>query len=159
MSHTLRIVLLSTVCALAGCSGIKTDVGTEAPPGYRADAASRAASVDWTRTKIVTVDMDEYDFVPSSLSLEAGKPYRLHLENTGGKSHTFSSDPFFKTIAVRRLTTREGTVEAPFVKELVVAPGQAADLEFVALAPGEYRLVCDEPLHEIFGMTGAIHVQ
>ena len=79
MSHTLRIVLLSTVCALAGCSGIKTDVGTEAPPGYRADAASWAASVDWTRTKIVTVDMDEYDFVPSSLSLEAGKPYRLHL--------------------------------------------------------------------------------
>jgi hypothetical protein len=124
MSHTLRIVLLSTVCALAGCSGIKTDVGTEAPPGYRADAASRAASVDWTRTKIVTVDMDEYDFVPSSLSLEAGKPYRLHLENTGGKSHTFSSDPFFKTIAVRRLTTREGTVEAPFIKELVVPQGK-----------------------------------
>jgi uncharacterized cupredoxin-like copper-binding protein len=66
---------------------------------------------------------------------------------------------FFKTIAVRRLTTREGTVEAPFIQELVVAPGQTADLELVAPAPGEYSLVCDEPLHEIFGMTGAIHVQ
>ena len=91
----------------------------------------------------MTVDMDEYDFAPSSLNLEAGKPYHLHLENTGGKSHTFSSDPLFKTIAVRRLTTREGTVEAPFIQELVVAPGQTADLELVALAPGEYPLVCD----------------
>ena len=111
MSYALYIVLLSTVCALAGCSGIKTDIRTEAPPGYRTDAASRVASVDWTAAEIVTVDMDEYDFAPSSLNLEAGKPYRLHLENTGGKSHTFSSDPFFKTIAVRRLTTREGTVD------------------------------------------------
>jgi len=159
MSYALYIVLLSTVCALAGCSGIKTDIRTEAPPGYRTDAASRVASVDWTAAEIVTVDMDEYDFAPSSLNLEAGKPYRLHIENTGGKSHTFSSDPFFKTIAVRRLTTREDTVEAPFIQELVVAPGQTADLELVALAPGEYSLVCDEPLHEIFGMTGAIHVQ
>ena len=28
----------------------------------------------------------------------------------------FLFSPFFKTIAVRRLTTREGTVEAPFIQ-------------------------------------------
>jgi uncharacterized cupredoxin-like copper-binding protein len=159
MSYTLRIVLVSIVLALLGCSGISTDAPTVAPPGYRTDAVSRAASVDWTRTKNVTVSMDEYDFMPSSLSLESGTPYHLHIENAGGKSHTFSSASFFKTIAARRLTTRAGTVETPFIQELVVAPGQAADLEFVALEPGDYPLVCNEPLHEIFGMTGAIHVQ
>ena len=91
--------------------------------------------------------------------MRLGKPYRLHIENSGGKSHTFSSEPFFKSIAARRLTTREGTVEAPFIQELVVASGQAADLDFVALTPGDYPLVCNEPLHEIFGMTGTIHVR
>jgi uncharacterized cupredoxin-like copper-binding protein len=143
---------------VAGCSGVKTDVRIAAPPGYRADAASKTALVDWSKAETLTVGMDEYDYIPSSLSLDAGKPYRLRIENTGGKSHTFSSEPFFKSIAVRRLTTPEGTVDAPFIQELVVAPGQAADMEFVALKPGDYPLVCNEPLHEIFGMTGAIHV-
>jgi len=86
-------------------------------------------------------------------------PYRLHIKNDGGKSHTFSSEPFFKSIAARRLKTQDGTVEAPFIQELVVAPGQAADMDFVALKPGDYPLVCNEPLHEMFGMTGTIHVR
>jgi uncharacterized cupredoxin-like copper-binding protein len=150
---------LLTACLLAGCSGLRTDVRTEAPPGYRAEAASKTASVDWSKAQTVTVGMDEYDYVPSSLSFETGKPYRLHIENNGGKSHTFSSPPFFKSIAARRLTTKEGAVEAPFVQELVVALGQAADLEFVALTPGNYPLVCNEPLHEVFGMTGSILVR
>lgn len=156
MSHT---ALLLAVLILAGCSGLRTDVQSAAPPGYQADAASRAASVDWSKIQTIKVGMDEYDYVPSSISLQAGQPYRLHIENTGGKSHTFSSEPFFKSIAARRLTTKEGTVDAPFIKELVVASRQAADLDFVAPSPGDYPLVCNEPLHEIFGMTGAIHVR
>ena len=143
-----RVSLLLAVYMLAGCSALRTDVRSEAPPGYQADAASKTASVDWSKVQTVTVGMNEYNYVPSSLNFEAGKPYRLHLGNSGSKSHTFSSEPFFKSIAARRLTTKDGTVEAPFIQELVVAPGQAADLEFVALTPGDYPLVCNEPLHE-----------
>ena len=159
MSRSSHAALLLTVFVLAGCSGLRTDVQSAAPPGYQADAASRVASVDWSKVQTIKVGMDEYDYVPSSLSLETGKPYRLHIENSGGKSHTFSSEPFFKSIAARRLTTKDGTVEAPFIQELVVASGQAADLDFVALTPGDYPLVCNEPLHEIFGMTGTIRVR
>ena len=107
----------------------------------------------------MTVDMDEYDFVPSSLSLEAGKPYRLHLENTGGKSHTFSSDPFFKTIAVRRLTTREGTVGGHLSSRNWWChqgkPPIWNSWRWRRANPAGLR----RPLHEIFGTTGAIHVQ
>src|SRR4051794_10249927 len=158
MGYALRIALVSTACMLAGCSGVKTDVQTAAPPGYQADTASKTASVNWAGAETVTEGMKEYDYTPSSLNFIAGKPYRLHIENTGNKSHTFASEPFFKNIAVRRLTTPEGTVDAPFIQELVVAPGRAADMEFVALTPGDYPLVCKEPLHEILGMTGTIHV-
>lgn len=159
MFRASQAALSLTIALLAGCSGLRTDVQSAAPPGYRADAASKAASVDWSKVQTIKVGMDEYDYIPSSISLQAGQPYRLHIENTGGKSHTFSSEPFFKSIAARRLKTNEGTVEAPFIQELVVASGQAADLDFVALTPGDYPLVCNEPLHEIFGMTGAIHVR
>jgi uncharacterized cupredoxin-like copper-binding protein len=159
MSGVSRVALLLVGCLLAGCSALRTDVRSEAPPGYQADAASKAASVDWSKVQTVSVGMNEYNYLPSSLNFEAGKPYRLHLENTGSKSHTFSSEPFFKSIAARRLTTKEGTVEAPFIQELVVASGQAADLEFVAPTQGNYPLVCNEPLHEVFGMSGTIHVR
>ena len=159
MSGVSRVTLLLAGYLLAGCSALRTDVRSEAPPGYQADAASKAASVDWSKVQTVSVGMTEYNYLPSSLNFEAGKPYRLHLENTGSKSHTFSSEPFFKSIAARRLTTKEGAVQAPFIQELVVAPGQAADLEFVALTPGNYPLVCNEPLHEVFGMSGTIHVR
>jgi uncharacterized cupredoxin-like copper-binding protein len=159
MSGVSRVALLLVIYMLAGCSALRTDVRSEAPPGYQADAASKTASVDWSKVQTVTVGMDEYDYVPSSLNLEAGKPYRLHLENSGGKSHTYSSESFFKSIAAWRLMIKDGVVEAPFIQELVVVPGQAADLEFVALTPGNYPLVCNEPLHEVFGMSGTIHVR
>src|SRR4051794_28373389 len=98
MSGLLRGALLLAGCLLAGCSALRTDVRSEAPPGYQSDAASKAASVDWSKVQTVSVGMNEYNYVPSSLNLEAGKPYRLRIENTGGKSHTFSSEPFFKSI-------------------------------------------------------------
>jgi uncharacterized cupredoxin-like copper-binding protein len=159
MSGVSRVVLLLAGCLLAGCTALRTDVRSEAPPGYQADAASKAASIDWSKVQTVSVGMNEYNYLPSSLNFEAGKPYRLHLENSGTKSHTFSSPPFFKSIAARRLTTKERVVEAPFIQELVVAPGLAADLDLVALSPGNYPLVCNEPLHEVFGMSGTIHVR
>ena len=91
MSGVSRVALLLAGCLLAGCSSLRTDVRSEAPPGYQADAASKAASVNWSKVQTVSVGMDEYDYVPSSLNFEAGMPYRLHIENSGDKSHTYSS--------------------------------------------------------------------
>ena len=114
MSGVSRVAFFLAGCLLAGCSALRTDVRSEAPPGYQADAASKAASVDWSKIQTVSVGMDEYDYLPSSLNFEVGKPYRLHLGNSGSKSHTFSSEPFFKSIAGRRLTTKEGVVRSSF---------------------------------------------
>ena len=93
MSCALRVALLATVCILAGCSGIRTDVRSEAPPGYQADAASKTASIDWSKAQTVGIGMDEYDFVPASINLDAGKPAHTSLSEWRGSSRCGRRDP------------------------------------------------------------------
>lgn len=101
----------------------------------------------------------EYSYRPSALVFQAGRPYQLHIENHSSTSHTFSSAGFFQAIAAKSLTTAKGVTQTPYVKDIEVAPGQSADLAFVPVRPGDYKLACHEPLHETFGITGDIRIQ
>jgi plastocyanin len=156
-----RPALLFIVClcaALAGCTA-GTVTQPTAPEGYIPDAAGRTAGIDWRQAEAVTVRMDEYDYVPANLVFKVGRPYRVRIENMGAKAHTFSSEPFFKAIAVNRLTTATGIIDAPYIRDLEIPAGQSADLQFIAVTPGTHELVCNEPLHEIFGMSGSIRIE
>lgn len=155
-SHPFVSALLTV--AVAGCA-TGTTVETAAPPGYVADAPAKTAMVDWARAEPVTVTTQEYSYRPTTLVFQAGHPYRLHIENHGSASHTFSSEGFFQAIAAKSLTTAKGVVQTPYVTDIEIAPGQSADLAFVPVRPGDYKLACHEPLHETFGMTGDIRIQ
>jgi len=151
-------IALSLALAAAGCTA-STTVQSIAPAGYIPDAAARTADLNWDRAEAITVKMNEYDYIPSEMTFRTGRPYRLHIENTGSKAHTFSSVPFFKAIAAKSLKIGSDTTERPYIQELEIPASQSADLQFVAVTPGVYPLVCNEPLHEIFGMTGRIRVE
>ncbi|PWC91093.1 MULTISPECIES: cupredoxin domain-containing protein [unclassified Azospirillum] len=158
MLRTYHFASVLLTVTMAGCAA-GTAVETVAPPGYIADAPARTAGVDWTGAEPVNVAMQEYSYQPTTLVFQAGRPYRLHIENHGGTSHTFSSEGYFRAIAARSLTTTKGMVQNPYVKDIEIAPGQSADLAFVPVSPGNYKLSCHEPLHETFGMTGNISIQ
>ncbi|HYD32823.1 MAG TPA: multicopper oxidase domain-containing protein [Azospirillaceae bacterium] len=143
---------------LAACSA-ETAFRTAPAPGHVEDAPRRVAAIDWSRAVPVTVRLSEYTFEPAFLVFKQGQPYRLHLDNTGKRAHTFTSDGFFKAIAARRLTTPDGVVEQPYLQVIEVPPGEAAEVDFVAVRPGIFPLDCDEPLHGVFGMTGKIRVE
>ncbi len=144
--------------AVTGCTA-GTMVATTAPPGYVPDAAARTAAVDWAGAQPVTMTLQEYSYQPATLTLQAGRPYRLHLENAGSRSYTFSAAGFFQAIAAKSLKDARGTTETPYVRDIEVAPRQSVDLQFVAITPGDYPLACHEPLHETLGMTGDIHIR
>ncbi len=144
--------------ALAGCAA--RDAIFETPPaGYVADAAARTAGVDWSRAETVAVTLSEYAFAPAEIAFEAGKPYRLRIENAGATTHTFVSEGFFQAIAAARLTNGDAAVSTPYVKTIAVAPGTVRELDFVAVRSGVFRLECTVPGHALFGMTGAIAVR
>lgn len=100
----------------------------------------------------VTVVTTEYRFSPNRLTFRSGVAYRLHVANRGKETHEFTAPEFFRT--VRLADTAALNADRT---EIVVQPGQAKDLNFVAGKPGRYDLRCSD--HDWAGMTGEIVVK
>ena len=143
-----RFVALLFMTALAVACAPRTDVAQRPPPGYVENVAARVAAVDWQNATPVTVRLDEYAFQPD----------RLTLQNAGKRAHTFTSEGFFKAIAVRSVTTPQTVIQTPALVNLEIPAGQTDVVEFVPVEAGTFDLECTEPLHSTFGMTGGITV-
>ena len=156
-----RVNLIAIIAAmtlgLAGCAGGE-DVFGEPGAGYVEDMAAPVAAADWSQAETITVALAEYEFAPAALSFRRGVPYRLRIENSGGATHFFASEGFFKAIAAQRLKTPEGEIDMPYLRSIAVAPGAVKELFFVPVKKGQYDLECTAPLHSLFGMVGGIQV-
>ncbi len=89
--------------------------------------------------KTVAVQMSEYKFVPSTLSVTEGEAVRFVLKNTGKKPHEFE----LKAFGV------EAVVPSGKSVNVTVHPGKA----------GVYNLTCDLPGHMEQGMRGELIVR
>ncbi|WP_448189154.1 cupredoxin domain-containing protein [Azospirillum sp. sgz301742] len=154
----MRIFVGLAMAALLGACA-KTDIADRPPAGYVPDVGARVAAADWSKARTVVVTLNEYAFTPNALNFERDVPYRLTLENAGKGPHTFTSEGFFRAIAVRRVTTPQNTIETPSLVNLEVPSQQTTVIEFVPVDAGTFDLRCDEPLHSTFGMTGRITVR
>jgi uncharacterized cupredoxin-like copper-binding protein len=146
---------LVLVLALAGCAVAK-DSFSDSKAGYVSDA--RAAAADWTQASIVTVTVLDYEFQPPQLNFEAGKAYRLRLQNNSKHTHFFAAEEFFKSIVAEKLIEDGGTIDHPLLKAISLGGGESKELLFVPVNKGIYNLKCTAPFHEAFGMTGTITI-
>jgi uncharacterized cupredoxin-like copper-binding protein len=115
-------------------------------------ATAAAPAVDWSKPRIVRVEMVDYRFVPDRLTFRHGVTYRLHLENRGKELHEFTAPEFFAEAVVRDLRKL-----ANGGQEVVVQPGESADIDLIPQRPGHYDLSCAD--HDWDGMLGSIQVQ
>ena len=113
---------------------------------------ARAAEVDWSAARLVSLTTVEYTFEPNHLVFRHDVAYRLHIENHGRELHELTAPDFFKAVELRNpaVLNRERT-------EIVLQPGAQKDLYFVALRPGHYDMWCAD--HDWAGMTGAITIE
>ncbi len=114
--------------------------------------AGSGVAADGSPARPLTVVASEYQFSPAKLSFKRGVAYRLHLENHGKELHEFHAPGFFKAVELG-----DPTVLNADKTEILIHPGEAKDLTFVAKKPGRYKLICAD--HDWAGMTGSITVK
>ena len=105
----------------------------------------------WTNAEPLTVVMVDNRFEPDHLTLHAGKPYELRLENHGKEMHEFTAPAFLKAASIKDkgLLANGGT-------DVVVQPGATVRILLIAPATGAYDLTCAD--HDWDGMVGSIAV-
>ena len=139
--------------------GISACSSSKGPATPVADAQSSISTTDWSKSETVDVVLSKFAFTPATLTLKRKQPYRLHLANTSGDTHTYSSDDLFGAVAVQKVV-RAG-VETPGLSGNGVSlePNEEADLFIVPLNSGSYRIYCDEFMHDTMGMHGTVTIQ
>jgi len=111
-----------------------------------------APVVDWTTARPMTVVMVDDRFEPDHLTFQHGVPYRLHLDNRGKDLHEFTAPEFFAAA-----TVRDPKQFANGRTEVVVQPGESADVFLEPLKAGIYHLTCAD--HDWDGMVGDITIK
>lgn len=98
---------------------------------------------------------DELKFFPSHLNFEAGRRYKLILDNPSPQKHYFTAKDFADASWTQKVEAGKVEVKGA-VHEIELKPGGEAEWVFVPMKPGTYELHCSIPGHAEAGMTGEI---
>jgi len=105
----------------------------------------------------VDIEMLEFAFRPRSIRLEAGRPVRLALRNSGQIAHQLEAG-YLRQVDVRLLNDLLH-LEAPGLYVARLNPGGSAALEFLPRRKGRFAFACTIEGHREAGMTGVLEVR
>lgn len=94
-------------------------------------------------------------FEPNALMFEAGKRYKLLLDNPSPVKHYFTAKDFSDVIWTQKVEAGRVEVKGA-IHELELKPGAEAEWVFVPQKPGAYELHCSIAGHAAAGMVGEI---
>jgi len=117
-------------------------------------AAQPSATSDWSRAKVIEVDLSNYTINPAHLVLRHGVPYRLHFVDQSHGGHDFTAKDFFAQATLDPSTqaaVKDGAVR--------LSGGESADVDLIAPAPGRFDAHCSHFAHATLGMKGQIDVE
>jgi uncharacterized cupredoxin-like copper-binding protein len=142
----LVIVCLMIVCCM-GLLGLFPSI---------AQAAPVAQPITEVRVHLSNSD-NELKFVPDRFEFQAGKRYKLILDNPSSQKHYFTAKDFADSIWTQKVEA--GNVEIKgSIRELELKPGATAEWVFVPQKPGTYEVRCPIAGHTEAGMKGVLSV-
>lgn len=122
------------------------------------DGAALVQAADWDTSEELTIDLAEFSFTPSAITLTAGQPYVIKVVNVGDVKHEFTAEDFFGSIAFRKAEDASGEFKGPAPREVEVFAGAEIEMYLIPTEPGTYDLVCEIEGHFEAGMFGTITV-
>lgn len=132
-----RILVILTVAALvpvlAACSQA---------PATTSTIGSTSANQTAGGQQVTIKALDTLRFDPDTITVKAGQPVTVTLQNVGASTHDF--------------TLKEGVSSQA---QVVVAGGQTGSTTFTINNPGTYTFFCSQPGHQQAGMVGKIVAQ
>ncbi len=100
----------------------------------------------------------ELKFFPNNLKFQAGKSYKLLLDNPSPEKHYFTAKDFADASWSRKVQAGKVEVKGA-IHELELKPGATAEWVLTPMKPGKYELHCSIKGHAAAGMTGQIVIE
>jgi uncharacterized cupredoxin-like copper-binding protein len=127
------------------------------------DQASTSGTSGAGETTLTIKVSDVLRFEPSELTVTAGKPVVLQVENTGSMVHDFSieqigisdTDMMGESHDMEHMPTGAAM---DMDMHMAVDPGQMAELHFTPTQAGEFTFFCSVAGHQEAGMHGTLNV-
>lgn len=110
----------------------------------------------------LAVEMKDFAYAPSSITVPAGQPVTLTLNNTGNIEHDF----VVKTIDVTTEVIQDSGsdvhhahgAEQDYDLHVSARPGETSIVQLTIATPGTYKIFCSVEGHEQAGMIGELIV-
>lgn len=132
-----------------------------APCGSTVNSALAAVAPSQQPIEVLQIhlgtDVGALVFEPDTLTFEAGKRYKLLLDNPSPVKHYFTAKDFADVIWTQKVEAGQVEVKGA-VDELELKPGAEAEWVFVPQKPGTYELHCSIVGHAEAGMVGELAV-
>jgi uncharacterized cupredoxin-like copper-binding protein len=113
-------------------------------------------------TTDIVVEMTDFAYSPSSITVPVGKSVTLTVKNIGNVEHDFvveKIDAATKVIQDSGSDAHHAHGEQPnYDLHLSANAGEASIIEFIAQEPGTYKVFCTVEGHEEAGMIGELVV-
>ncbi len=113
--------------------------------------------------KAITLELTDFAFGPSSVTIPAGQPVKITLENKGLVEHDFVIETIDASMESMQdngseMHHMEGGASEAAVHAAVQA-GSSTTLELTVSEPGTYTFFCSVPGHKEAGMIGELIVK
>ena len=119
------------------------------------------ASTSQAATEI-TLEATDFAFTPASITVPAGEPVTITLENNGKVEHDFVVDKINVTDVVasngRPAEHHQMGGMPDYDLHFFAKAGETETLQFTALEPGTYEVFCSIEGHKEAGMIGKLIV-
>jgi uncharacterized cupredoxin-like copper-binding protein len=110
----------------------------------------------------LTVEMTDFAYTPSSVTIPAGEPVTLTVNNTGKIEHDFVVEQIDVTTTVIEDNGSNAHhahgAEQNFDLHVSALPGEASVVELTVAEPGTYKIFCSVEGHEEAGMIGELTI-